>query len=56
VPQKRYDNQFVPGTKFLVLDVLSREQKFNQGHLLAMIAPELSKENTNGKQRVAMTN
>jgi hypothetical protein len=43
---------FSTGTKLLVLDVLSREQQFNQDHFLAMTALELSKENMNAKRRV----
>jgi hypothetical protein len=43
---------FFAGTKFRTLSVLPREQKFNKDHFLAMIAPELSKENTNPKWRV----
>jgi hypothetical protein len=43
---------FFTGTKLLVLDVLSWEEKFNQDHCLAAIAPELSKENSNSKRRV----
>jgi hypothetical protein len=37
---------FFHGTKLLVLDLPPREQTFNQDHFLAMIGPELSKENT----------
>jgi hypothetical protein len=43
---------FFTGTKLLVLDVLPREQKFNQNYFLTAIAPELSKENSNAKRRV----
>jgi hypothetical protein len=43
---------FVTETKPLVLDVLPREQKFNQNHFLAIVAPESSKKNTNAKRRV----
>jgi hypothetical protein len=39
-------------TKLLALDVLPREQKFNQDHFLTATAPELSKENSNAKRRV----
>jgi hypothetical protein len=35
---------FVAGTKLLILDVLPREETFNQNHFLAAIASELSKE------------
>jgi hypothetical protein len=38
---------FFTGAKLLVLDVFHREEKFNQNHFLAAIAPELSKENSN---------
>jgi hypothetical protein len=34
------------------MDVLPREQKSNQSHFLAMIAPELSNENTSRKRTV----
>jgi hypothetical protein len=40
------------GTKLLVPIVLFRKQKFNQDHLLVMIAPQLSKEHMSTKQRV----
>jgi hypothetical protein len=43
---------FFTGTKLLDLDVLPREQKFNQDHSLTAIAPELSKEILNAKWRV----
>jgi predicted metalloprotease with PDZ domain len=43
---------FFTGTKLLVLDVLLREQKFNQDLFLTAIAPELFKENSNAKRRV----
>jgi hypothetical protein len=43
---------FFTGTKPLILYVLPHEEKFNQNHFLAAIAPELSKENSNSKQRV----
>jgi hypothetical protein len=43
---------FFIGTKLLVLDVLPHKQKFNQNHFLAMIAPELSKQNPNAKGRI----
>jgi hypothetical protein len=43
---------FVTGTKLLVLDVFPLKQKFNQDHFLTAIVPELSKENSNAKQRV----
>jgi hypothetical protein len=43
---------FFIGTKFLVLDILPRGQKFSQECFLAMTALELSKENTNAKYRV----
>jgi hypothetical protein len=39
-------------TKLLVLNVLSREQKLNQNHFPAMIAPKLSNQNTSTKRRV----
>jgi hypothetical protein len=38
--------------KLLVLDVLTRELKFNQDHFLAMTALELSKENMDAKRKV----
>jgi hypothetical protein len=43
---------FFTGTKLLVLGVLPREEKFNQNHFLEVIAPELSRENSNTKRRV----
>jgi hypothetical protein len=43
-------------TKLLALNVLSSEEKFNQDCFLAAIAPELSKENSNSKQRVDKKN
>jgi hypothetical protein len=43
---------FFTGTKLLVLDVLPREEKFNQNHFLAVIAAELSKENSDAKRRI----
>jgi hypothetical protein len=43
---------FLTETKFLVLNVLPPMQKFNQGHLLTMIAPELSNENPDAKGRL----
>jgi hypothetical protein len=36
----------------MAFDILPREQKFNQDHILAMIAPESSKENINTKEIV----
>jgi arginine/lysine/ornithine decarboxylase len=41
------------GTKLLVLGVLPCEQNFNQNNLLAKVAPELFKENTEAKRRVS---
>jgi hypothetical protein len=43
---------FLTGTKLMVLDILRRKQKFNQDHFLAVIAPEISNENTSAKGRV----
>jgi histone-lysine N-methyltransferase SETMAR len=43
---------FFTATKLLVLDVLPRGNKFNQDYFLTIIAPELSRENTNSKRRV----
>jgi hypothetical protein len=43
-------------TELLVLGVLSREEKFNQDHFLAAIAPGLWKENSNSKHGVDKTN
>jgi hypothetical protein len=36
---KSYNNHIFTGTKLLVLDILLGEEKFNQGHFVAMIAP-----------------
>jgi hypothetical protein len=46
---------FFTGTKLLVLDVLPREEKSNQNHFLADIAPELSKKSSNAKRRIDKT-
>jgi hypothetical protein len=43
---------FFPETKRFVLGILPREEKFNPAHFLTVIAPELSKENSNSKPRV----
>jgi hypothetical protein len=43
---------FFTGTKLLVLNVLPRERKFTHNHFPPIIAPELSKKNTNAKRRV----
>jgi hypothetical protein len=43
---------FFTETELLVRGVLLREEKFNQDHFLAAIAPELLKENSNSKRRV----
>jgi histone-lysine N-methyltransferase SETMAR len=43
---------FFTGAKLLVLDMLPRDQKFNQDHFLAAIAPHLSSENSNARRRV----
>jgi hypothetical protein len=43
---------FFTGTKLLVLDVLLREEKFHQDHVVAAIVPELLKKNSNPKRRV----
>jgi hypothetical protein len=43
---------FFTETRLLVLDILPREEKFNQNTFLAAIAPELCKENSNAKRRV----
>jgi hypothetical protein len=51
-PQKSCDNHIFTGTKLLVFSALPRQQKLNQDHFLAMIAPELPKENTNAKPGV----
>jgi hypothetical protein len=43
---------FLTGRKFLILDPLSREEKFNQDYFMAVDAPELSKENMNAERKV----
>jgi hypothetical protein len=40
------------GTKLLVLDVLLREGKFNQNFFLAIVAPNLAKENQSAKDGI----
>jgi hypothetical protein len=47
---------FFTGTKLLVLGILPREGKFNQDRFLALIVPELLKENSNSKRRVGKKN
>jgi hypothetical protein len=49
--QKSDGDCIFTGTKLLVFDALPRKEKFNQDHLLAAIASELSKENSNSKRR-----
>jgi hypothetical protein len=41
--------------ELLVLDALLREQNVKQNHFLVMIAPELSKGDTNAKLSVGKT-
>jgi hypothetical protein len=43
---------FFTGTKLLALDFFPREEKCNQNHCPAVMAPELSKEESNAKRRV----
>jgi hypothetical protein len=47
---------FYTGTNLLLLDVILREENFNQKHFMAMIASKLSREKTNAKQRVGLNN
>lgn len=51
-PKRTMVTIFFTGTKLLVLGIVSREEKFNQNHFLAVIAPELSKENSDAKRRI----
>jgi hypothetical protein len=50
--QKSDGGYIFPETKLLVLDALSREEKLSQDNFLAVIAPELRKENSNSKRRI----
>jgi hypothetical protein len=50
--KKSYGNHLFTGTILPGLDVPFREQKSSQDHFLAIIAPELSKENPTAKRRV----
>jgi hypothetical protein len=43
---------FVTGMKFLVPDLLPREQEFNQDHFRARITPTLPNENRNKKRKI----
>jgi hypothetical protein len=43
---------YFPWNRLLALDVLGRQEKFNQDRFFTTIAPELSKENSNSKRRV----
>jgi hypothetical protein len=54
VTKKAIVTIFFTGTKLLILGILPRERKFNQGYFLAFVAPRLSKENTRARRRVDM--